>query len=96
MVRDDIISLNVIVSSIPLLRFHPLACHVYAHPQPIQGPAHPPWVLRLLHSIVGDIVGLPALEPLLGAFASSLCIAVWAILFWNASLLVTGGFAYML
>ena len=94
--RDDIISLSVIVSLIPLLRFHPLACHVYAHPQPIQGPAHPPWVLRLLHSIVGDIVGLPALEPLLGAFASSLFIAVWAFLLWNASLLVTGGFAYLL
>jgi hypothetical protein len=34
------------------------------------------WVLRLLHSTAADIVELLALEPLLGAFASSLLIAV--------------------
>ena len=37
---------------------------------------HLGWVLRLLHSTAADIVELLALEPLLGAFASSLLIAV--------------------
>ena len=75
-VRDSIISYNANVSSIPRPRFHPSDCHVHAHLQLIQGPAHPPWVLRLLHSTAADIVELLALEPLLGAFASSLLIAV--------------------
>ena len=74
--RDSPISYNAIVSSIPRLRFHPSECHVHAYQQLIQGPAHPPWVLRLLHSTAADIVELLALEPLLGAFASSLLIAV--------------------
>ena len=38
---------------------------------------HLGWVLRLLHSTADDIVELLAPEPLLGALASSLLIAVW-------------------